>query len=310
MKVYRDFKPGAVACGLRSAVTLGTFDGVHVGHGRIIARVLERARQNGLDAVVVTFDRHPSVVLRGDTAPGLLTTLEEKLELFREYGLDRVYIMQFTPETSRIPADTFIRDYLGACLGMRFFVVGYDHGFGHNREISTETLREYARELEFELEITDPVVDHDVVVKSSTIRALIRRGDVHTASVFLGRDYSIGGRVVHGAGLGRQIGLPTANLEPESPEKILPGHGVYAGWADIGSVRRMGVISVGPRPTFDAAEETIEIHLPDYSGDLYNSEMRIGFSRKLRDIVKYDTREALVARIRQDIEEARQFNIS
>ncbi len=309
MKVYRSFTPSSGECGFRSAVTLGTFDGVHLGHRRILERVVARSRADGIESVVVTFDRHPASVLRKAVSPGLLTALDEKLDLFRESGIDRVYVLHFTREVAETPADTFIRDQLVRCFGMRHFVVGYDHGFGRNREVTTERLREYSRDLGFDLEITEPVVCRDMVVKSSVIRSMIRQGDVRTAAELLGREYTVCGHVVHGEGLGRQIGIPTANITADSPEKILPGQGVYAGWGEAGNIRTPGVISIGPRPTFDITEETIEIHLPGYSGDLYGARMCIGFTARLRDIERFESREALVKRIQLDIAEAKKITV-
>jgi riboflavin kinase/FMN adenylyltransferase len=185
---------------------------------------------------------------------------------------------------------------------MRWFVVGYDHGFGRDREASPNDLRRYAEELGFSLEIVEPVVREGTPVKSSVIRDMVRRGDIEGASELLGREYSLRGIVVHGTGMGRIIGVPTANIQPDVPEKLAPGAGVYAGWAVRDSRRAPCVISIGPRPTFGIAEETIEAHIPGFHGDLYGKHLRIEFSRKLREIIRFESSEALVEQIQRDIE--------
>jgi riboflavin kinase/FMN adenylyltransferase len=309
MKVYSNFSPSPGGCGFRTALTLGTFDGVHIGHRHILDRVSARAEQDGIASAIVTFDRHPSAVLRENKGPGLLTTLEEKLDIFEKSGIDYTFIIRFTEETSRIPAETFIRSYLSGCFGMRYFIVGYDHRFGHGRAVSGENLRKYGQELGFELEIVGPVKWKGRIVNSSTIRSLIREGDVRSASALLGYEYSLRGTVVHGAGLGKKIGIPTANILTGSPEKIIPAQGVYAGWMEVEQNRFPAVISVGPRPTVDNPEEAIEVHLPGFSEDLYDKRIRVGFIHRLRDIIRFDTTEALVRQIRMDIEESSQFTV-
>ncbi|MHB9031330.1 MAG: bifunctional riboflavin kinase/FAD synthetase [Candidatus Latescibacterota bacterium] len=310
MKVYSNFTPSAGECGFRTALTLGTFDGVHIGHRRILERVDARAKQDGITSAVVTFDRHPSAVLHENKSPGLLTTLEEKLDIFEKSGIDYTFIIRFTEETSRIPAAAFIHDYLSGCFGMRYFIVGYDHSFGRGRAVSSENLREYGLKLGFELEVMGPVTWKGRVVNSSAIRSLIREGDVQGASALLGYEYSFLGLVVHGSGLGKSFGIPTAKILSASPEKIIPAKGVYAGWAEIEGNHFRGVISIGPRPTFDNEEEAIEIHLPGFSGDLYDKHIRVGFIHRLRDIVRFDSPEALVKQIQKDIEESKQFTVS
>jgi riboflavin kinase/FMN adenylyltransferase len=309
MKVYKNFTPATGSCGFRTALTLGTFDGVHIGHRQIIDRVHARAQQDGIASAIITFDRHPSAVLRLNSSPGLLTTLEEKLEIFEKSGINYTFVIPFTEETSRIPADGFIRDYLCGCFGMRYFIVGYDHRFGHGRTVSGEELREYGRTLGFELEVMGPVVWNGRVVNSSTIRSLIRGGDVRSASELLGYEYSLEGTVVHASGLGKTFGIPTANIPIDRPEKIIPANGVYTGWAEIEHLRLPGVISIGPRPTFHNAEEAIEVHIPGFTGDLYDKKLRVGFIRRLRDIIGFDSREDLVKQIRKDIEDLNQFTV-
>lgn len=312
MILIRDFTPSRMNCGHSSAVTLGTFDGMHIGHQRILERVVHKSEEYGVQSVVVTFDRHPaSVVGRGrEHAPGMLTTLEEKLQIFAESGIAVAAVLRFTEQIAGMTADLFIREYLLECLGMRAFVVGYDHGFGKNRTASSDDLPGYARTLGFDLEIIPPVMVNGVMVKSSTIRALLENGDVETVTGLLGREYSLSGEVVHGSGIGEKIGIPTANLTPGHIEKIIPAQGVYSGWAEFEGRRIQGVISIGPRPTFNISENSIEIHVPDFIGDLYGRDIRIGFIRRLRDIKPFDSPDSLVEQIRKDIEASRHFTVN
>ena len=301
MNVCRDFAPSQPYCGIQSAVTLGTFDGVHIGHRHILQRVVEHARKTGEKAVVVTFDRHPSEVLNPEASPGLLTTQAEKMELFAEAGIDSTFILTFTEQIARMTAESFMKEYFIDCLGMTCFIVGYDHGFGKDRKASTKELREYAQRLNFCLEIVKPVVRGGTIVKSSTIRVLIQEGKVRSASTLLGRDYSLRGKVIHGQGMGKKIGIQTANLLLEDPEKILPLAGVYSGWVEFDGKRLSALIAIGPRPTFGELEEAIEVHIPGYTGDLYGQKLHIGFSDRLRKIIKFDAPESLVEQIQRDI---------
>lgn len=302
MNIYRNFAPTQPFCGIRSAVTLGTFDGVHVGHRQILKRVVEYSRKSGDKAVVVTFDKHPISVLNPENSPGMLTTLNEKIELFAEAGIDSTFILTFTQQIARMSAELFIKEYFIDCLGMTCFIVGYDHGFGKDRKASTKELREYAHHLKFCLEIVKPVIRCGTIVKSSTIRSRILEGKVGAAATLLGRNYSFRGKVIHGQGIGNNIGIPTANLLKEDLEKILPLSGVYAGWVELEGKKLHAVISIGSRPTFNSPEEAIEVHIPGYTGDLYGQYLHIGFYDRLREIQKFDSEESLVEQIKKDIE--------
>ena len=301
MRIIEKFSPSYRNCGIISAVTLGTFDGVHIGHHEILKRLVRRARESRIEAVVITFDRHPSLVLNRNTFPGLLTTKEEKTGFFVSAGIDVTCVLEFTEQIAAMSAEEFIREYLVGCLGMKWFVVGYDHGFGRDRMVSPDDLRRYGTELGFSLEIVDPVIRDGTPVKSSVIRAMIHDGDMTGAAKLMGREYSFSGIVVQGTGMGRAIGIPTANIQPEVREKLIPGQGVYIGWVLLDGRKTPCVISIGPRPTFEISEETIEVHIPDFSGDVYGKHFYVGFIRKMRDIIRFESREALVEQIQRDI---------
>jgi riboflavin kinase/FMN adenylyltransferase len=289
-------------CGIKSAATLGTFDGVHIGHRRILEKVITYASDNGLQSAVVTFDRHPASFLYPDKAPQLLTTTEEKLELLEETGIENVFIIEFTNQIANMSPDDFIQQYLVKCLGLCHFVVGYDHGFGKDRKGSAESLDRIAHLNGFSVEIQPPVTVNGVLVSSSAIRKCITDGAVDTADEMLGRDFSLTGKVVSGHGVGKTIGIPTANIEPSSHEKIVPRRGVYAGWIVFENIKREAVISLGPRLTFGDAVDSIEVHVPEFHGDFYGKNAKIGFTKRIRDMRKFNSTEELIIQIKKDIE--------
>ena len=302
MKIYKDFKPTPGLCGFTTVATLGTFDGVHIGHRKILEQVKARAEQTELHAVVLTFEHHPISVLKPDFSPKLLSTLDEKLIIFEKIGIDKVFILTFTKNIADMTAEQFITEYLKDCLGMSYFIVGYDHSLGKGGTASSKILQEYAQKFNFHLEIVRPITKDGMIVKSSTIRNHVLNGRVDLASVLLGEQYSFLGQVVEGRGCGEKIGFPTANIIPKDAGKIIPASGVYGGWIEIEKEKKDAVITIGPRPTFDLKEEIIEIHIPDFEGVLYGKILRVGFVRKLRNVEKFESQLALIKQIKNDIE--------
>lgn len=302
MIVHTDFHPKTGDCQMGSVASLGMFDGVHRGHRRILDRVVSHARVHGVHAVVLTFDQHPLSVIRSHEAPTLITSIDEKLALLAESGIDHTYILQFTREIAAMESERFIAEYLIDCLGMREFVVGYDHGLGRGREGSPDAIRGIAERLGFALDIVGPVSDGGTVIKSSTIRNHLALGDVVAAAEELGRSYSLRGTVERGRGIGSGLGYPTANVTPIDPGKIVPGNGVYTGWVEVSGTRHDAVITIGPRPTFDLTDELIEAHLPGYSGDMYGAEVVVGLTGRIRNIMKFESTSALIKNIQRDIE--------
>ncbi|MFC1529012.1 bifunctional riboflavin kinase/FAD synthetase [Candidatus Latescibacterota bacterium] len=305
MKVYRDFAPTEQCNDINTTITLGTFDGVHIGHQFILDKVISNTKKSKELSAVVTFDRHPASVLKSGSSPKLLTTLDEKLTLFESIGIDLVYILSFTKQFSEISPEHFVKNYLVDCMGMSHFVVGYDHSFGKKRSGSINTFEKLAKKYNFTLEIQKPVACNGITVKSSTIRTKLLDGNVDVASVLLGKDYSFRGSVVKGHGIGKKIGVPTANIAVLDHEKIIPSYGVFAGWLKFENQHKEVVLSIGTSPTFSKTDETIEAHILDFEGDLYGMEVRIGFIRKLRNIQNFGTEQALVNQIKKDIEEVK-----
>lgn len=299
--------PGAVLS-TGSVLTIGAFDGVHLGHRAVLQLVRELADARGLEAAVVTFDRHPAEVVRPESAPPRLTTLEEKLELLEATGLpDLVVVLTFDEERRREPAEDFVQEVLVGMLRARIVVVGADFHFGHRRGGTVELLARMGTDLGFEvlgLNLVAPGSDPSHEPYSSTrIRALLAAGDVEGAAALLGRLHEVRGTVVRGDERGRRIGFPTANIAVPAGT-CLPADGIYAGWLRAGhEPRRAAAISLGRRPTFyeHADRSLLEAHVLDFDGDLYDCAAAVRFAARLRDERRFDTVDALVEQMSRDI---------
>jgi riboflavin kinase/FMN adenylyltransferase len=289
-------------------LTIGTFDGVHLGHRKILSSLISGAHQFGAPAIVLTFHPHPAVVLRGSRPRLYLTSPQEKVALLDELGVDIVITHPFDSEVAAIPARTFVKE-LKAHLGLRQLWVGYDFALGHNREGDVEALKKYGQEMDFSVRVIKAVLGNGDVVSSSLIRKALYEGKVAKAAKLLGRPYCIKGEVVPGDGRGRTIGIPTANVSFWK-ERIVPAKGVYACWAYIGDERWQAVTNIGVRPTFDneASEIRIETHLLNYEGaDLYGRDVSLEFIEFLRPEKRFEGIDALVEQIKSDIQAALQY---
>ena len=288
-----------------AVVTVGTFDGVHRGHREVLAEIVRRARRSSRQSVLITFEPHPLQVVRPADAPPLLTLLSEKAPLLADSGLDCLGVLSFTPTLQSYPAERFVTEILLGQVRMRELVMGYDHGFGRGREGSVETMRELGQALGFRVDVVDAVEVEGQPVSSTRVRSSLAEGDVVTAARLLGRPYSVQGVVVAGERRGRELGFPTANLRLEDPSKMLPREGIYAVRAWLGNVTHPALLHLGPRPTFEGASATVEVHLLDWTGDLYGQELRIDLCARLRDIVAYERVEDLVEQMHRDADEGR-----
>jgi riboflavin kinase/FMN adenylyltransferase len=293
------FPPDAPA----SVVALGVFDGVHLGHRAILGTAVSRARAAGLQAVACTFDPHPMEVLRPERAPRPITLLGERLALIGETGIDTAVVLSFTPALAAVEPEAFVKDTLLGRLRAREVVVGYDHRFGRGARGDARLLENLAGRLGFVAHVVAPATADGLIVSSSGIRAMLERGDVAAAARALGRPYAIAGSVIRGAGRGRGLGFPTANLEPDRP--LLVARGVYRGvvWRD--ATAHPAVVNVGVRPTFGETALFVEAHLLDFTGDLYGDQVRLEFIERLRDEMRFPSVEALRVQVARDIETAR-----
>lgn len=289
--------------GRESAVALGAFDGIHVAHKAILGTAVSLARDNGLEAAACTFDRHPLEILQPTRAPLPLTTLEERLELIAATGVDTTVVIAFTPAVAATEPEAFVRDVLRGRLRARWVVIGFNHRFGHGARGDARLLEALSGPLGFRAHVVPPLAVDGVPVSSTEIRATLQRGDVERAARLLGRPYSVGGAIVQGAGRGRAMGFPTANIEPDRP--LLVPSGVYACRARFGEATHAAVVNVGVRPTFGETTLAVEAHLLDFSGDLYGRWLRLEFVGRLRDEQKFPGVEALRLQIARDVEAAR-----
>lgn len=293
--------------GRPAVVTVGTFDGVHRGHWQVLQEICRRARALGGRSILVTFHPHPLRVVRPDKAPPMLTTVAEKREFLAESGLEYVVFLPFTRTLQRYSARRFVHEVLVERIGMKELVIGYDHGFGKDREGGVETLREIGREAGFGVDVVEAFHAEGGPVSSSRIRALLAEGDSTGAATLLGRPYSLEGVVVRGEQKGRELGFPTANVEVGDPEKMLPREGVYAAYGWVRGQRIPGLLHLGPRPTFPGFSPTIELHLLDWSGDIYGEKLRVEVMGRIRDIQPFSSIDGLIEAIRGDERSGREM---
>ena len=289
-----------------TVVTVGTFDGVHRGHQDVLARLVAKARREGLPALVVTFDTHPLEVVRPAAAPPLLTVADEKIEVMAETGVEYLGMLPFTHALAAYSAERFVDEILRARFRMRSLLIGHDHGLGRGRTGDVEVLRALGGRRGFEVEVVPAVaLGAGGAVSSTAIRQAVAAGDLAAAEDGLGRPYSLSARVVHGEKRGRALGYPTINLSAPPPRKLLPSDGVYAVRVATPSGEFGGMMNLGGRPTFGDDARSLEAHLFDASGDWYGARVRVEFVARLRGTRKFDGAAALVAQLGADAEAAR-----
>ncbi|MCW5911260.1 MAG: bifunctional riboflavin kinase/FAD synthetase [Cyclobacteriaceae bacterium] len=299
MKIYHsleDFSP------LRfGVVTSGTFDGVHVGHQKILSRLKEIADKYRGETVVITFWPHPRTILKPDE-PGLklLNTFEEKADLLRQYGVQHLLRIPFTKEFSQITSADFVTKILVEQIGTKKLVIGYDHRFGKNREGSFEQLKLNGPAFGFDVEeISRQDVDH-VGVSSTKIRRALESGDIETANHFLGAPYPLTGRVIKGDKLGRVLGYPTANIDPDSKDKLIPAEGIYAVTVIHANLAYGGMLYIGSRPTVDGSKRSIEVNIFDFNKEIYGETIQVRFQKMLRSDSRFDDLESLKKQLEKD----------
>lgn len=289
-----------------SIVTVGTFDGVHKAHQEIVREIVQRATLVGGRSVVVTFEPHPKeVVVSHKGRVELLTTIDERIRLLEHLSVDMVFIIEFTYEFSRLGSEEFFKTYLVDGVGVTEVVVGYDHMFGRNREGSIEALLALGRRHNFSVFALPPYVVGEMPVSSTRIRNALKNGELEKAAALLGYEYSLTGIVVRGDGRGATLGFPTANIEPSSRRKLVPGRGVYLVSVEVEGAKYFGMMNIGVRPTIsDGATQTLEVHLLDFAEDLYGKQVRVEFRRKLRDEQRFASVDELVRQLRHDREQS------
>jgi riboflavin kinase/FMN adenylyltransferase len=290
----------------RSCVTLGTFDGVHLGHEALICALTQRAKREKGRSVLLTFEPYPQTVLNGIQAIRL-TTEEEKLSRLEGTGLDWVCVIPFTRDLANMPPEDFIRHFVIGKIGLSYLFVGFNHAFGKDKKGNKDFLRILADIHGFHLEIVEPVYRDGVLVSSSQIRSLLNEGNVRQAAQLLGRNYQLSGRVVQGRQVGGKLGFPTANIQIEDPDKVIPADGVYAVQAGLASDQFSGTCNIGYSPTIKNEKREIEIYLHEYTGNLYGKHLMIQFVDRLRDEKRFNSVDELIQQMKKDKRKSEQI---
>ncbi|MEM6721879.1 MAG: bifunctional riboflavin kinase/FAD synthetase [Bacteroidota bacterium] len=281
-----------------SAITIGTFDGVHVGHKKIIKNLIKKS--DGLSTTLLTFFPHPRMVLQQDSNIKLINTIEERIQLLEATGLDTLIIYPFNREFSRLKARDFVRDFLIDHLNLKKIIIGYDHRFGRNRTANIDDLREFGQAFDFEVEEIKAKEINDITISSTKIRKALNEGDITTANNYLGYEFMITGTVVAGKGLGNTIQYPTANIHIKEAYKLIPKQGVYFVKSTFDGKTFYGMMNIGTNPTVEGTDQTIEVHFFDFDRDIYGEKIQIQLMQRLRDEQKFDSIEALQAQLEKD----------
>ena len=291
----------------KTILTLGTFDGVHMGHQKIIQKLIQNASDYNCESLILTFFPHPRMVLQEGSDIKLLNTIDEKSALLEKMGLDNLIIHPFDKDFSRLTAEEFVKTILVEALNIQKIIIGYDHRFGRNRSANIDDLILYGKQYNFEVEQISAQEIDDVSISSTKIRNAILNGNMALANDYLGYNYIINGTVIKGKQLGRTIGFPTANLKIEEDYKLIPKNGVYVVKSTINQETVFGLMNIGTNPTVNGEDLSIEIHFVNFDADLYNSKIEISIIERIRDEQKFDSIELLKLQIQKDKETAISF---
>ena len=290
-----------------SVVTVGTFDGVHVGHQKILSKLLQRAKEYHLKAVVLTLFPHPRMVLNKDSDLKLLLTIEERKNQLKKFGVDEVVIMPFTKTFSNLSPLEYVENILLNELNTRHIIIGYDHSFGKNRSANIFDLKQFGNQFDFEVEEISAMEIEEVAVSSTKIRKSLIKGDIETANTYLGYAYFLTGKVVEGEGIGRTIDFPTANIFIEEDYKLIPKNGVYVVQSIFEDRNVYGMMNIGTKPTVSGNKQSIEVHWFKVDADLYGKTFKIEMLARLRDEHKFESLEALKNQLKLDKKSAEAF---
>ncbi len=290
-----------------TVVTIGTFDGVHLGHRKIVKRLTESATANGWESCILTFFPHPRMVLQKDTGIKLINTIEERSRLLQNLHLDHLVIHPFTKEFSRITAEDFVHDILVKALNVKKVIIGYDHRFGRNRNADIEDLTRFGEALGFEVEEISKEELEDVAISSTKVRKALSKGDVELANEYLGEPFMLNGTVVKGKSIGKSIGYPTANLEVSESYKLIPAQGVYVVRSTINGSTVFGMMNIGTNPTVGGIEQTVETYYFDLDQDLYGKQMEVVILTRIREEKNFASVDELVLAMKEDEKFSREF---
>ncbi|MFD1161260.1 bifunctional riboflavin kinase/FAD synthetase [Hwangdonia seohaensis] len=287
-----------------TVVTIGTFDGVHIGHQKIVKRLINAGKLEGLKSVILTFFPHPRMVLQKDSSIKLINTIDERHAILDALGLDYLLIKKFTKEFSRLSAEDFVKQILVDKLHAKKVIIGYDHRFGRNRNANIDDLKRFGKVYDFEVEEISAQDINDVAVSSTKIRKALNEGQMAKANMFLGYNFMITGTVVKGKGLGKKLGFPTANIKVEENYKLIPKYGSYIVSSTINNKKVFGMLNIGMNPTVAGNTESIEVHFFNFNKDIYNKTIQIDLYERIRDEQKFESVEALKNQLAKDRETA------
>lgn len=290
-----------------TVVTIGTFDGVHVGHKKIIKHLIDTGKKEDLKSVILTFFPHPRMVLQKDSGIKLINTIKERSFILDALELDLLIIKKFTKEFSRLSSENFVKEILVDKLKAKKVIIGYDHRFGRNRNANIDDLKKFGKTYGFEVEEIPEQDVNDVAVSSTKIRHALMEGDIAKANSFLGYNFMLSGTVTKGKGLGRQLNFPTANIQIAEDYKLIPKQGVYIVKALIDKIVVYGMMNIGMNPTVNGNKETIEVHFFNFNKDIYNETIQIDLLKRIRDEEKFESIEALKYQLKKDKEKALVF---
>lgn len=305
MKIIRN---SGIPEGVSIAATIGFFDGVHQGHRFLINELKKTAKAEGLQTAVITFNTHPRKVLQATYQPQLINTLDEKIHLLGDTGIDYCIIVDFTIELSKLTAKEFIQDILAKTLNVKTLITGYDHRFGHNRAEGFDDYIRYGASCGIEVIRSTPYVTDDTTVSSSVVRRLLAEGNVSMAAKLLEYPYQLEGTIIHGCKLGRTIGFPTANISVNDADKIIPRIGVYAVWVYLDDKQYKGMLYIGDRPTVNNGKDiSVEVNILDFDQDIYDKVLKVSFVEFIRNDEKFNSLEELKQQLAADREESRRI---
>lgn len=290
-----------------SVLTIGTFDGVHLGHRKILERVINRSKKLSKSSVVLTLFPHPRMVLFDDNSIKLLNTIDERITILKNIGIDKVIVKEFTKSFSSLSAEDYVKSILVDELNAKLIVIGYDHHFGKGRTANIDNLRSFAKDYNFEVEEISAKEISDVTVSSTKIRKALDDGDIKLANAFLGYRFFITGTVVKGRKIGRTINFPTANIEISEAYKLIPKDGVYIITCTINEDLYYGMMNIGTNPTVDGKSRSVEVHFFNFDANLYGKTLQIEFLHRLRDEQKFDDLDALKKQLKLDERKAKDF---
>jgi riboflavin kinase/FMN adenylyltransferase len=298
MKIFNNIQ--SYSSEKESILTIGTFDGVHIGHNKILTKLVEESKKNNLSSLIMTFFPHPRMVLQKSQEIKMIDTIDEKIHLFEKTGVDNLIIQPFDENFSKIRAKEFVEEILVKKLKIKHIIIGYNHRFGKDREASVDDLKKFGLNYMFTVEEIAAQEIHSIAISSTKIRNAILKGEIKKCNEYLGRNFMLTGEVVHGDGLGKKINFPTANIEIPETYKIIPKNGVYLVKAIINSERYFGMMNIGVRPTIGGEKKSLEIHFFNFKDNIYNKTISVEIICKIRDEEKFSSIDELKIQLKKD----------